>query len=199
MPWLRKHPVCLGWHDPLPKEFTSSWQHWKNALPDLQNVSILRCFHPAPDLQNVSIPRCFHPAPDLQNVSIPRCFHPVQFSPTTRAEMHAFSDSSERAIGVAVYLLLFNPKGEACISFVFGQAKVAPITPISIPRLELCGAVLAVQAVDRITKEIDLAISDTVFYTDLKVVLVYVCNESRRFHHVQAIRKISSLDQWRYV
>ena len=87
---------------------------------------------------------------------------------------------------------------------MFGQAKVAPINPVSIPRLALCGAVLVVQAVDRITKEIDIPISDTVFYTDSKVVLGYVCNESRRFHihvanHVQTIRKISSLDQWRYV
>ena len=63
---------------------------------------------------------------------------------------------------------------------------------------------LAVQAVDRITKEIDIAISDTVFYTDSKVVLGYICNESRRFYiyvanRVQAIRKISFPDQWRYV
>ena len=154
--------VCLGWDDPLPEELASGWQRWKTALPDLQNVSI------------------------------PRCFHPVQFSPTTRAEIHAFSDASQRAIGVAVYLRLFNPKGEVCVSLVFGQAKVAPINPISVPRLELCGAVLAVQAVDRITKEIDIAISDTVFYTDSKVVLGYICNESRRFHiyvanRVQAI------------
>lgn len=144
--------VCLGWDDPLPEELASGWQRWKTALPDLQNVSI------------------------------PRCFHPVQFSPTTRAEIHAFSDASQRAIGVAVYLRLFNPKGEVCVSLVFGQAKVAPINPISVPRLELCGAVLAVQAVDRITKEIDIVISDTVFYTDSKVVLRYICNESRRFH-----------------
>lgn len=166
--------VSLGWDDPLPEELASGWQRWKTALPDLQNVSI------------------------------PRCLHPVHFSPTTKAEIHAFSDASQRAIGVAVYLRLFNPKGEVCVSLMFGQAKVAPINPISVPRLELCGAVLAVQAVDRITKEIDIAIADTVFYTDSRVVLGYICNESRRFHiyvanRVQTIRKISSPDQWRYV
>ena len=42
------------------------------------------------------------------------------------------------------------------------------------------------------------------FYTDSKVILGYICNESRRFHiyvanRVQAIRKISFPDQWRYV
>ena len=69
---------------------------------------------------------------------------------------------------------------------------MAPINPASILQLELCGAVLAVQAVDNITKEIDMVVLETVFYTDSKVVLGYICNESRRFHiqvvnHVQTI------------
>ena len=160
----------LGWDDPLPEELSLGWQSWKNALPDLQNVLIRRCYHPP------------------------------QFGPITRAELHAFSDASLRAIGVAVYLRLFNCKEEHSVSLVFGQAKVAPINPISIPLLELCGAVLAVQAVDRITKEIDMEISEALFYTDSKVVLGDICNESRRFHiyvanRVQTIRKISSPDQ----
>jgi len=63
---------------------------------------------------------------------------------------------------------------------------------------------MAVQAVDRMMKEIDMPISEVLFYTDSKVVLGYICNESRRFYiyvanRVQIIRKISSPDQWRYV
>ena len=77
---------------------------------------------------------------------------------------------------------------------------MAAVNPISIPQLNR----MAVQVIDRIMKEIDIAISDTVFYSDLKVVLGYNSNESRRFHvyvasRVQTIRKISSPDQWRHV
>ena len=142
----------------------------------------------------------------MQNVSIRRCYHSPQFGPVTRAELHAFSDASQGAIDVAVFLRLFSYKEDDSVPNVFGQAKVAPINPIRIPRLEPCGAVLAVQAVDslRITKEIAMEISETVFYTDSKVALGYICNESRRFHiyvanRVQTIRKISSPNQWRYV
>lgn len=89
----------------------------------------------------------------------------------TRAELRAFSDASQRAIGVAVYLHLFNCKERYSVSLVFGQAKVVPINPISIPRLELCGGVLAVKAVDRITEEIDLdmEISETLFCIDQRL------------------------------
>ena len=57
---------------------------------------------------------------------------------------------------------------------------------------------------DRITKEVDIVILDTVFYTDSKVVMGYVCNEGRRLriyvaNRIQTVRKISSPDQWRYV
>ena len=142
----------------------------------------------------------------MQNVSIRRCYHLPQFGPVTRAELHAFSDASQGAIDVAVFLRLFSYKEDDSVPNVFGQAKVAPINPFRIPRLEPCGAVLAVQAVDslRITKEIAMEISETVFYTDSKVALGYICNESRRFHiyvanRVQTIRKISSPNQWRYV
>ena len=164
----------LGWDDSLPEGPANRWRSWRDTLPDMEKASVQRCYHPR------------------------------DFGPITRAEIHAFSDASQRAIGVAVYLHLFNSKQELAVSLVFGQAKVAPINPVSVPRLELCGAVLAAQAVDKVVKELDMAVSEMVFYTDSKVVLGYIRNESRRFYvyvanRVEIIRKISTPDQWRYV
>ena len=132
------------------------------------------------------------------------CYHPREFGPVTRAEIHVFSDASQQAIEAAVYLRSFNIKNEVAVSLGFGQTKVGQINPVSILRLELCGAVLAVQAVNKIVQELDMAMSEVVFYTDSKVVLGYFWSESRRFYvyianRVEIIRKISTPDQWKYV
>ena len=97
--------ASLGWDGPLPEEFANRWQRWKDALPDPQEVFVQRCYHPR------------------------------EFGTATRAEIHAFSDVSQQAIGAAVYLRLFNARGHSAVSLVFGQAKVAPVNPTSIPQL----------------------------------------------------------------
>ena len=130
----------LAWDDPLPEKIMNRWQYWKDSLRDLQHVSI------------------------------PRCYHPKEFGTTARAELHGFSDASQDAIGASVYLKLWNEKKEVSVSFVYGQARLAPIHPVSIPRLELCGAVLVVEAVKKILKEIDMEIAQVTYYTDSKVV-----------------------------
>ena len=164
----------LGWDDPLPDTLLTQWQRWRNSLTDLERVSV------------------------------PRCYYPVGFGTIVRREVHAFSDASEGAIGAAVYLRQVNDRGEYCTALLFGQSRVAPVQITSIPRLELCAAVLAAQAVDKIIKEIDIEIDEITFYTDSKVVLGYIQNESRRFYvyvanRVQLIRKISSPEQWTYI
>lgn len=164
----------LAWDDPLPTVMMNRWTRWRDSLVELQHLSV------------------------------PRCYHPREFGTVTRAELHAFSDASQDAVGVAVYLRQLNEANEISTSLVYGQAKVAPVTPTSIPRLELCGAVLAVQAAQRVLKEIDMEITEVIYYTDSKVVLGYIANESRRFYvyvanRVQLIRSLSTPEQWRYV
>ena len=126
------------------------------------------------------------------------------FGTIVRREIHAFSDASEDAIGAALYLHQVNDTGENRTALVFGQSRVAPIQTTSIPRLELCAAILAAQAVEKIMKDMDVEIDKATFYTDSKVVLGYIQNESQRFYiyvanGVQLICKISSQEQWTYV
>ena len=123
----------LGWDDPLPIPFRRKWQNWKDSLIDLTKVSI------------------------------PRCFLPVNSKLIRRVEIHAFSDASDGAIGIAVYLKLINQTGKINISLVFAQAKLAPKQATTIPRLELCAAVLAVKAVKWITRELKMDVDKIVF------------------------------------
>ena len=164
----------LAWDDPLPEAMMNWWIRWRDSLTELQRLFV------------------------------PRCYHPKDFGPVAKAELHVFSDASQDAIGAAVYLRLFNKANIESTSLVYGQARDAPAHQTSIPRLELCAAVLAVQAAQRVLKEIDIEIAEVAYYTDSKVVLGYIANESRRFYvyvanRVQIIRSLSTPEQWRYV
>lgn len=82
------------------------------------------------------------------------------------------------------------------------KAKLSPEQ--TVPRLELCAAVLAVELAEFITSEIDVPLDDTTYFTDGKVVLGYIYNETRRFYvyvsnRVLQIRKSSHPNQWKYV
>lgn len=156
----------------MPEKLTNQWQRWKDDLHSLEDVSVHRSYKPK------------------------------GFGSVRRAELHVFSGASQDAVAAAVYLRVFNENDDVSVTLVYGQAKVAPVRPTSIPRLELCGAVLATQA--KVLKEIDMKISEVTYYTDSKVVLGYITNQSRRFYvyvanRVQLIRSLSSPDQWRYV
>ena len=105
-------------------------------------------------------------------------------------------DASKDAIRAAIYLRQVNDRGKNCTALVFGQSRVTPVHITSISRLELCAVVLVAQAVNKITKEIDIEIDKATFYTNSKVVLGYIQNESQRFYvymanHVQLICKMS--------
>ena len=109
----------LAWDDPLSTAMMNRWTCWRDSLVELQNLSV------------------------------PCCYCPKDFSSVTRVELPAFSDASQDAIGTTVYLRQFNEASEVSMALIYGQARVAPLNQTSILRLELCGAVLAVQAAQK--------------------------------------------------
>jgi hypothetical protein len=55
-----------------------------------------------------------------------------------------YAGASEKAIAAVAYLRTLDKDGNPDLGFVLGKAKVAPTNGHTIPRLELCAAVLAV-------------------------------------------------------
>ena len=139
----------------------------------------------------------------LNNLMLPRCYTDSSLETATRMEMAIFCDASVVAIGAVCYLRVFY--GTVCkTGFVMAKSRVAPKPAHTIPRLELCAAVLAVEMAETINKEIDIPLQETMFYTDSNVVLGYINNTSRRFYtyvanRVNRIRQSTSPTQWHYV
>ncbi len=84
-------------------------------------------------------------------------------------ELCVFSDASSWAIGAVAYLRALTDEGEVKVGFVLGKAKLSPRPEPSIPRLELCGAVLAVEMAEHILDELDHKPNAVKFYCDSKV------------------------------
>lgn len=162
------------WDDPLPSDKQVSWKSWEESLLELEKLHIKRRYVPIP------------------------------LSSSQRRELCLFSDASTQAIAAVAYLRAISDENQCHIGFIMGKAKLAPHPAHTVPRLELCAAVLAAEMADTICSEIDIEIHDVRFFTDSRIVLGYIHNTSRRFHmyvanRVNRIRKSSHPQQWQYV
>ena len=139
----------------------------------------------------------------LRQVRIPRAYSPA-YSVGTASEVYMFSDASEKAIAAVGYLVATSLEGVRKSSFLMGKAKVAPSNGHTIPRLELCAAVMSTELADALSEQLQIPMEKFKFHTDSKVVLGYVNNRTRRFHtyvsnRVQRIRQSSKPSQWNYI
>ena len=91
----------------------------------------------------------------LRTISVPRCFKPSGFGTVVNVQLHHFSDVSEYGYGAVSYLRIVDDKGVIYCSFILGKSRVTPLKVVSIPRLELTAAVVAVKLNCLIRNEIE--------------------------------------------
>ena len=141
--------------------------------------------------------------PRLQHLQIARCLKPVGFD-IKNCELHHFCDASSTGYGVCSYIRLLDSSGTPSVNLVFAKSRVSPVKPVTIPRLELSSAVLAVKVAIMLDRELQYSSIDHFFYTDSKVVLGYICNSTKRFHvfvanRVGFIQSHTTANQWSHI
>ena len=112
---------------------------------------------------------------NISDLKIPRCFKPADFD-DAYLELHHYFDASETTYGCCTYLRAVNRWGAIHTDLIVSKTKIAPLKTVSIPRLELQGAVLAAKIDSLLRRELDL--QESWFWTDSEVVLKYLANKS---------------------
>ncbi|XP_062603438.1 uncharacterized protein LOC134265202 [Saccostrea cucullata] len=167
-------PSGCDWDEPLSEDHVKKWQTWLDSLHSINDYRV------------------------------PRMIVSTSVSQAHCLDVHVFSDASEHAVAAVAYLRVIDRSGEVSIGFLMGKSKLAPLKGHTIPRLELCAAVLATEVGEAVCDHLNIPQDQFHYYTDSRIILGYICNNTRRFfvyvyNRVEKIHKVSSPAQWSYV
>ena len=115
-----------------------------------------------------------------------------------------FSDASNEAFGACAYVRWRTDSNKYDTRFIAAKSRVAPLKPLTIPRLELQAAVLATRLYQSIAEETRLQFEKVVFFSDSNIVLSWIRSQAREFKpfvsaRVAEIPSNSDPSQWRHV
>ncbi|XP_042891950.1 uncharacterized protein LOC122266306 [Penaeus japonicus] len=135
----------LDWDEPLPNELQTKFNTWTQSLS------------------------C------LKEWCIDRCYFTEVWNQMTGLELHAFGDASEKGYGSCVYLRAPQSDGSFKVNLVIARARIAPIKKVTLPRLELLGALMSARLVKFVKSALNLDENVKIFcWTDSKVTLHWI-------------------------
>lgn len=136
----------------------------------------------------------------IENINIPR-FYEIHVG--SSIELHTFVDASEEAFSCAVYIRITELENIRCV-LVSAKSKVAPLKPLSMPRLELQAALIGARMASSVKADQNFKISKEYYWSDSITVLSWLRSDARRYRQFVAVRvgeilELTKASDWRWV
>lgn len=148
----------LGWDDPVPVAIKDKFL---TVLGDLSGVSKIR---------------------------FPRSIKPDIGMEEGNPELLCFGDGSKQAFCALAYVRWQVGEGEFKCFLLSGKTRVAPLRKISIPRIELMGAVACVRLAESISNAVNFEFKKRYFFTDSTAALGMIKGECASFQEFVGTR-----------
>ena len=135
--------------------------------------------------------------------AIPRCYHDPCKEKLT-LQLHWFCDSSQVALAAVVYLRTVYVDTLVSTSMVIAKSRVAPVKTQTIPKLELCSAVLLSKLLATVKEQLDINFKNIHAWSDSTIALGWINSSPHRLktyvaNRVVAITEKNPTCYWRHV
>lgn len=138
----------------------------------------------------------------LEEIRIPRWVNTQ--SGVRKLELHGFCDASSKAYGAVVYLRVLDGENSIHTHLLISKTKVAPLNTRSLPRLELCGAVILAKLLTYTKSVLPFDDIPVFAWTDSTIALCWISGMPSRWktfvaNRVTEVQRLTNIKIWRHV
>ena len=113
-------------------------------------------------------------------MKIPRCLKdPV--AKVVELSIHTFTDASESAYAAVVYACHVYESGEVTVRLIASKSRLAPLKAVSIPRLELLGALIGTRLTKQVCTALKVSSHEVTYWVDSVNVGYWIRGQSREY------------------
>ncbi|XP_055589044.1 uncharacterized protein LOC129741345 [Uranotaenia lowii] len=117
--------------------------------------------------------------------------------------LHCFCDASKGGYGCSIYVVSPDLSGTLQSRLLTSKSRVASLKGHSIPRYELCAALLGSQLVDNLRKT-TVYTQPAIFWSDSTIVLYWIKSPSHKWkvfvsNRIAEIQRLTKDCQWRHI
>lgn len=107
----------------------------------------------------------------FNEIRIPRW---IKMTGASQLQLHAFCDASIKAYAAAIYSRTIDENQRIQVNLLIAKTRVAPIKPVTLPRLELCGAVLLYRLLKQVIEDMKVHKVKCFAWCDSQIVLSWL-------------------------